>query len=115
MLKLFLSATLFFVLGGCSSDDEPPPKELTFAEQYPGPWHTEIRGDITKSLAHHQARGCGVYVYKPRYNIDSEFLVYCSPDGSSDWTAFLVWPNIDEVTGPSTIAASIPPPALSEL
>jgi hypothetical protein len=104
---------LLTALIGCSSEpDEPPPREKTLAEQYPGRWRTDIRGDISGALARHHARGCGVYVHRTHYLSESDFLVYCSPDGQSSWTAFLVWPNIDEVMGPSRIEPTLPPPAL---
>ena len=87
-------------------------RELTIAERYPAPWQTDIRGEISSTLASKQARGCGVYAYRQSVNSTSEFLVYCSPDGIKNWTAYQVWPNLNDVIGPMLPDPQIPSPAL---
>ena len=101
-----------FFASDSSDTEQPAAKELSISENYPGSWQTDIRGDITKTLSTGNVRGCGVYVYKQSVNSSSEFLVYCSPDGAKDWTAYQVWPNINEIIGPMQTHPEIPPPAL---
>ena len=105
-------ACWYFLFSDKTDQDQVATREPTIPEMYAGPWRTDIRGDITRTLAGNRARGCGVYVYKQSVKSSSEFLVYCSPDGLKDWTAYQVWPNINEIIGPMRTHAEIPPPAL---
>lgn len=105
-------ACWYFLFSEKERQEQGIPRDLSIAEMYSGSWQTVIRGDITSALVSKKARGCGVYVYKQSITSSSEFLVYCSPDGLKDWTAYQVWPNINEVIGPMQIQPDIPPPAL---
>lgn len=111
MIAILAAACWYFLFSG-HRDEEQTRREPSIPERYSGPWQTTIRGDITSALASHKSRGCGVYVYKQSIESSSEFLVYCSPDGLKDWTAYQVWPNINEVIGPMQIHSEIPPPTL---
>ncbi len=105
-------ACWYFIFSDKGDNAQSAAQEMTIPEMYPDPWQTAIRGDITSTLAGHKTRGCGVYVYRQSAKSSSEFLVYCSPDGIKDWTAYQVWPNINEIIGPMRTHAEIPPPAL---
>lgn len=55
---------------------------------------------ISKTLIKHNVKGCGQYKWKASIEYpDSEFLVYCTSDGSN-WVAYQVWTKINEVEGP---------------
>lgn len=82
--------------------------ETSFSERYPGPWRESANLGISKALVANNVRGCGEYKYRESSRDRGEFLVYCSRDGLS-WSAYLVWANINKVTGPHQISASIPP------
>ena len=105
-------AAWYFLSPGKDVEVESGVGELSMPAIYPGPWITEIRGDISSTLARNRARGCGVYAYKRSVNSPSEFLVYCSPDGMKDWTVYQVWPSINEIIGPMLPHPEIPPPNL---
>jgi hypothetical protein len=54
---------------------------------------------ISRTLAAKNVRGCGQYKYRESSKNRGEYLVHCTSDGKN-WTAYLVWPNISEITGP---------------
>lgn len=69
------------------------------AQKYPGPWVYDFNPSITKALVVANVSGCGIYRYRVSKDSNSEFLVYCSSD-NENWSAYLVWPNIENVMGP---------------
>ena len=85
------------LLGGC--DEQRP-----FAERYPGPWKNEPKVELVKLLVAQHARGCGEFWWRTRDGESghfAEYLVYCT-DGER-WTAWLLWPGINEAVGPASI------------
>ena len=83
-----------FFLSACKAEPEPTP-----SVRYPEPWREEFNVGITKTLAAKHIKGCGQYKYRESSKDKGEYLVHCTSDGKN-WTAYLVWPNINEVTGP---------------
>lgn len=75
--------------------------------QYPGPWRYEFNNQITRALAAADVSGCGIYRYRASRNSSREFLVHCSND-NKNWTAYMVWPNLDKVLGPYQLEPSLP-------
>lgn len=79
----------------------------SIATQYPGPWVYEFNTPITRALVAANVSGCGIYRYRVSRESSSEFLVYCSSD-NENWTAYLVWPNLEKVLGPYPPDPSLP-------
>jgi len=77
-----------------------PHKELSTAERYPPPWRTDINVDIVKVLVKNDITGCAVFKYRPSSANQGEYLVYGSPDGETEWAAYIVWIPINKVEGP---------------
>ena len=78
----------------------------TVAERYPGPWEYEFNFGITKALTKAEAGSCGHFKYRASSMNKGEYLVYCTSD-SKNWTAYMVWPNIEKVLGPYQIDESV--------
>ena len=74
-------------------------KACKTAEIYPGKWKTDPQIKIQRTLVKNGVTGCGYMAYKPRYNFDNEFLVYCSMDYKT-WTAYIVWDVLEKLEGP---------------
>jgi len=87
---------IFLNLAGCGNS-----RDIPLSERYPGPWQEDFNMGITKALAAKGICDCGQYKYRESSRDKGEYLVYCTRDGSN-WTAYLVWPSIGEVTGPHT-------------
>ncbi len=81
--------------------------EDSIAQKYPGPWVYDFNTPITTALVGADVSGCGIYRYRVSRESSSEFLVYCSSD-NENWTAYLVWPNIEKVMGPYPPDPSLP-------
>lgn len=81
-------------------------RDIPLSERYPGPWREDFNMGITKALASKEVRGCGQYKYRESRNDRGEYLVYCTRDGNN-WTAYLVWENTGDVTGPHTSDLSL--------
>lgn len=71
----------------------------TVAERYPGPWEDEFNFEITKALTKNEIGSCGHFKYRASSMDKGEYLVYCTSD-LENWTAYMVWPNIEKVLGP---------------
>jgi hypothetical protein len=56
--------------------------------------------EITRTLMVKNIQGCGFLKWAPTPGTTSEFTVKCSRDGEN-WFTYLVWPKINEVTGPT--------------
>ncbi len=92
---------------------EPSP-----SDRFPGPWVEERSAPINRVLVSHNISGCENLVYR-HSDISSgpldprgDFLVYCSPDGTS-WTAYIASPGLARersLIGPFAIYADVPPP-----
>jgi len=87
------------VATSANTKQHPQTQELSLSERYPGPWREEFNPSITKALAAKRVGGCGQYKYRKSTKDGEEYLVYCTADGRN-WSAYLVWPAIEEVTGP---------------
>jgi len=74
-------------------------QELSLNERYPGPWREGFNLSITKALAAKRIGGCGQYKYRKSAKDGEEYLVYCTSDGRN-WSAYLVSPATEEITGP---------------
>lgn len=91
------------------SDDEATAPRQEITEEYPGGWRSDAPGNIIQTLIANNARGCGEFHYKPSAWNSGEYLVYCTADGKN-WAAYLVWPNVDRISGPARPDPSISPP-----
>lgn len=87
------------VAASANTIQHAPTQELSLNERYPGPWREGFNQSITKTLAAKRVGGCGQYKYRKSARDGEEYLVYCTSDGRN-WSAYLVWPAIEEVTGP---------------
>lgn len=67
--------------------------------EYEDNWHTEVNFDITRTLNKNYVHGCEDYRYKQSRDLSSVYFVYCK-DGQYIETAYLVFPQINKVTGP---------------
>lgn len=79
------------------------------AYDYPGAWQSDAPGDIIRALAVNDVRGCGEFHHKASVRNSGEYLVYCTRDGQT-WTSYLVWPNVDRISGPARPDPKISPP-----
>lgn len=86
-----------------------PTQSGEISQDYLGKWRSDANSDIIRTLMSHSVRGCGEFYYKPSTWNNGEYLVYCTRDGET-WSAYLVWPNIDRINGPSMPEPSISPP-----
>ena len=96
MHRLFIGASL--ILSACG-------KGPTLEESYAGPWG-EPTTDVMVTLAKNGVRGCGEFYQKASKTSQGEYAVACThnPSGQLEWNLYLVWPAINEVTGPNPIA-----------
>ncbi|MDA7088939.1 hypothetical protein PH586_21390 [Pseudomonas sp. SA3-5] len=78
----------------------------TVAERYPGPWEYEFNFEMTRALTKAEVGSCGHFKYRASSMDRGEYLVYCTSD-SENWTAYMVWPNIEKVLGPYQIDESL--------
>ena len=96
------------LVGLCSCGSEPPP-----SQRYPGPWiDVTTNLDLMRTLDANQVRGCGEMMGKVAKGTEgkhAEYLLYCTRDGTN-WAAWLVWPAIGKVSGPSQTYLEIAPP-----
>ena len=91
------------------SDDEDVAPRQEITEEYPGGWKSDAPGNIIQTLIANNVRGCGEFHYKQSsWNI-GEYLVYCTSDGKN-WAAYLVWPNVERISGPAHPDPNISPP-----
>lgn len=79
------------------------------ADDYPGAWQSDAPGNIIRALAVNNVRGCGEFHHKASVRNSGEYLVYCTRDGQT-WTSYLVWPNVDRISGPARPDPKISPP-----
>lgn len=79
------------------------------AADYSGTWQSNAPANIIRTLAVNNVQGCGEFHHKPNIRNSGEYLVYCTPDGRT-WTSYLVWPNVERVSGPARPDANIEPP-----
>lgn len=88
-------ATLFSCGEGLSDEDR-------FLNQ---PWE-EPSGEVAVALGRNGIKGCGEFYQKRSSDGSSEYFVACTRNqiGQDEWVGYLVWPNIDEVTGPDRSA-----------
>lgn len=98
-MKKFLALVALLLPLGAHAD--------SVKEMYPGDWNWEYNNAITASLAQAKVRDCGIIRYRVSRDSSSEFLVYCSND-NENWSAYLVWPNINKVLGPYQPDPSLP-------
>ena len=103
LLILFLAVIGFFVLAEISGTSS---QKLSMAQRYPGPWINDVTPEIAQALVKNNITDCGALKYRSSSVDSGEYLVYCSPDGSS-WRAYIVWIPINKVEGPF-----IPDPSL---
>lgn len=91
----------FLNLAGCGNSLDTP-----LSERYSGSWQEDFNLAITKTFVAKGISDCGQYKFRESSKDRGEYLVYCTSDGNN-WTAYLVWPNISEVTGPYTLDPSL--------
>ena len=89
---------LFSMLMACG-------KAPTLQESYSGPWGNPTT-DVMTTLAKNNVRGCGEFYQKASTTSPGEYAVACThnPAGQLEWNVYLVWPAINEVTGPDPLA-----------
>ncbi|MCF6221327.1 MAG: hypothetical protein L3J65_09460 [Robiginitomaculum sp.] len=98
------------ICSSCSSESGKETK--TDAALYPAAWSDNLTTDmksIAITLSKNHISGCGEFYYKKRLNRSSEFLVACTRT-EGIWKHYLVWPKINEVTGPMALDGTITPP-----
>ncbi|WP_131821821.1 hypothetical protein [Salipiger marinus] len=98
----FLFATVAYWSGSWlffTEEEIASPRQET-AEDYLGKWRSDAPSNITRTLISNNVRGCGEFHHKPSARNSGEYLVYCTPDGRN-WAAYLVWPNVDRISGPA--------------
>lgn len=96
----------FILLIGYLESDKT---EVSADSKFSQPWRSpgdEILG-ISKSLVKKEIRGCGEYYVRESKEDNGEYLVACTQDGQT-WKYYLVWPRIEEVTGPLSDAFTPP-------
>lgn len=79
------------------------PKQSSSQElvgDYLGPWRSNAPSNIISTLVSNNVRGCGEFHFKASDRNSGEYLVYCTHDGRN-WSAYIVWPNIDRISGPA--------------
>jgi hypothetical protein len=79
------------------------------AIDYLGEWRSDTPINIVRTLVANNVRGCGEFQHKPSTQNSGEYLVYCTQDGRS-WNAYLVWPNVNRISGPARPDPRIRPP-----
>ena len=79
-------------------------KAPTLQESYSGPW-VNPTSDVMITLAKNHVSGCGEFYQKVSKTSQGEYAVACThnPAGQLEWNLYLVWPAINEVTGPDPI------------
>lgn len=91
------------------TDNETANPRQEVAEDYVGGWRSNAPSSIVRTLISNNVRGCGEFHHKPSARNSGEYLVYCTQDGRN-WAAYLVWPNINRISGPARPDPSISPP-----
>lgn len=81
----------------------------SMAQRYPGPWSSEFKLEIARTLAKNQVRGCGEFYYRAASGGSNEYLVYCTRDGNV-WSSYLAFTSAETVMGPYGPDASLPLP-----
>jgi hypothetical protein len=106
-MKQFLILAVAVLLAACG-DDKP------LADHYPGPWKSEPKPEIIRTLIAHGARHCDEFWWRTRDgetpNELTEYLVYCKAYDETEWTAWLLWPGSGRASGPTGISDGPPPP-----
>jgi hypothetical protein len=95
---------IIFAVGLVACDQDLPPDK-----EYPEPWQQSVHAGLVRTLANHQARGCGGMWWRESKTSKGTYLVYCTKDGAK-WTMWLVQPLIDGALGPHNPYPEIPPP-----
>lgn len=107
LIAYWSGSWLFFTDKETEIPRQIPRQEL--ADDYLGPWRSNAPSNIIRTLISNNVRGCGEFQYKPSDRNSGEYLVYCTPDGRN-WAAYIVWPNIDRISGPAHPDPKISPP-----
>lgn len=81
----------------------------TLDQRYPGAWSDAPNVGIARALGKNSVNGCGEYYYRAAAGSTSEFLVYCTRNGTT-WTSYLVWPLIEKIMGPYPADKTLRPP-----
>ena len=80
-------------------------KTPSLEESYSGPWG-DPTSDVMITLGRNHITGCGEFYQKASKTSQGEYAVACThnPSGQLEWNVYLVWPAINEVTGPDPLA-----------
>jgi len=92
-LAIFLAYS-FFDIGVASK------KPSTTVEPAPSLFTNKTNPEITRTLMIKNIQGCGFLKWAPNPGKSNEYTVKCSTDGEN-WFTYLVWPKINEVSGPT--------------
>lgn len=65
-------------------------------EPYPGPWQESPNVDISETLKSQSVPSCSRYKYRRSSQNQSEYLVYCTSDGSK-WTGYIVLAHLHKI------------------
>lgn len=65
-------------------------------EPYPGPWQESPNIDIGETLKSQSVSNCSRYKYRKSAYNNSEYLVYCTSDGSK-WTGYIILPHLHKI------------------
>ena len=90
----YFAAILLLICSGCG-------KAPTLEESYSGPWGNPT-SDVMVTLAKNGVMGCGEFYQKESKSDQGEYAVASNrtPSGEAAWELYLVWPQINQVTGP---------------
>lgn len=89
-----------------SNEKVSQPKKQDTVEEYDERWRSDAPRKIVQTLTSNNVRGCGEFHYRPSAKNSGEYLVYCTSDGRT-WSAYLVWPDVDRISGPAKPDPSI--------
>lgn len=95
--KWLFPVLMVFALGMCVSGKSTTEPDMNTT--YPAPWSSATKPEITRALMAAGVTGCGYLEYRVSTRSRTEYLVACSRNGQS-WLVYMVWPAINEVTGP---------------
>jgi hypothetical protein len=98
VILCILGSAALLIRGG--SFTAAPRNTGSMSVRYPGPWRDDTNIPVARALVANNVRGCGGYKYRESSEHRGEYFVHCSRDGSA-WLAYIVWPNISKVMGPT--------------
>lgn len=94
-ISLAIVAFIIYVAFTCNPVKEDPVFINRYAAAWSDPGGSTLPA-IAKTLMKNKVRVCASFYIKEHKKNSGEYLVACTPDGTT-WYYLQVWPNIDEV------------------